>query len=85
MHLAADRLVEATMLAPHPAEGVHERQVRDDIDHLAVHRGRLARETVMQRLSSGSQAKHHDDPKPRPDHEDACHRYVDGKNEGRGG
>ena len=49
-HLAIDRGVEPAMLAAQAAERPHQRHVADDVDHLAVDRGGLVGEVVMQRV-----------------------------------
>ena len=58
VHLAVDGRVEAAMLAAEAAEGAHQRHVADDVDHLAVDRGGLVGEVVMQRPPGGGEAEH---------------------------
>src|SRR5579871_5118500 len=56
-HLAANRAIETAMLAAEPAEGAHQRQIRDDIDHLAVDRRRPVRKIEMKRRACGGKAE----------------------------
>ena len=68
--LAVDDRVEAAMLARPAAESVDQRHIADDIDHLAVDRGGLVGEVVMQRPAGRGQAEHrdhHDAGDTRPD------------------
>ena len=59
-HLAIDRGIEAVVLVAEPAEGAHQRQIVDDVDHLAVDGGGLVGEIVMQRLAGGGEMEHRD-------------------------
>src|SRR3546814_3275027 len=52
-HLPSDRSVEPEMFAGDPAEGLYQPHVPDDVDHLAVDRGGLVGELVVERLAGG--------------------------------
>ena len=84
-HFAADRLVEAVMLAAEPPEGPDERHVADDVDHFAIDGGRLVGEASVQGLALRSQTEQgagHEDGH----HGHACrHHHVDGREKGDGG
>ena len=54
----ADRAIEPVVFMTEAAEGAHQRHVVDDIDHLAVHRGGLAGEIVMQGFARRREAEH---------------------------
>ena len=58
LHFALDGRVETAMLAQEAAERPHQRHIGDDVDHLAVDRGGLAGEVVMQRPAGGREAEH---------------------------
>ena len=61
LHLMAHGLVESAVLAAEAAEGPHQRHVGDDVDHLAVNRGCLVCEVVMQGLAGVGKVKQRDD------------------------
>ena len=63
--------VEAVVFVAEAAECADQRQVADDVDHLAVHRSRLVGKIIMQRLARRGQTEHRhqhdtrDDDQPR--------------------
>ena len=75
--------VEPVVLVAEAAERPHQRHVVDDVDHLAVDRGGLVGEIVMQRLARRGDAEHRDHH-GAGDHDQARrHRQADGSNQQR--
>ena len=62
VHLAVDDRVKAGVLAPTAPEGIDQRHVADDVDHLAVDRGGLIGEIVVQRATRRGETKHQPAP-----------------------
>ncbi len=71
LHLEADGLVEAVVLAPYGTEGPDERHVADHVGQLPFNPGRPAREAVMQgrtRRCQMEQQEHDDGSNGREGH-----------------
>ena len=73
--------VEAVVFVAEAAECADQRQVADDVDHLAVHRSRLVGEVVMQRLARRSEAEHRHQHDTRDDDQPRGHRQADGSDQ----
>jgi hypothetical protein len=81
-HLAPERRVEALALAPDPAECAYDRQVADDVEHLAVDGCGLVGEIMMQGLAGGGETEHGDDDDRGNDHQHGSHGAAYERDEG---
>jgi hypothetical protein len=76
-----DGSVEAVVFVAETAESTDQRQVADDVDHLAVHRCRLVGEVIMQRLARRGEAEHRHQHDSRDDNQPRRHRQADGSDQ----
>ena len=76
-----ERGIEPAMLAAHSAKRTHQRQVGDDIAHLAVDRRRLVGEVVMQGSPGRGATKHRDNHQDSDHHQCAGNSSADRQHE----
>jgi hypothetical protein len=74
-------VIAAVVLEAEAAKRPHQRHVVDDIDHLAIDRGGLVREFVMQRLASRGEVKHRNHHGAGDGDQTRRHRQADGSDQ----
>ncbi len=80
-HLAVDRCVEPAVLAADAAESPDQRHVADHVDHLAVDRGGLVGEFVVERPTGGCEMPHGHHQDAGKHRQDRRHLQADSRDE----